>query len=127
MFPRCLAEGPFSLGGDPSPTSTTSSSAGSSSESSSNADPAAAGCPALSVCMTLAEDGSLGEVVQLGPSRVRVGHQLSYDVVDEDLGLGPGLCQYEDLQLLYEAARLRCGREGITDGGSLLRGRDART
>jgi hypothetical protein len=57
--------------------------------------------------VTLSEDGSLGEVVRLGPSRVRVGHRLTYDVVDGDLGLGPGLCQFEDLQLLYEAARLR--------------------
>lgn len=101
MFPRCLAEGPFSLGADTSTSSSSSSSAD-------RTAAAEAGCgDALSVCVTLSEDGSLGEVVKLGPSRVRVGHRLTYDVVDGDLGLGPGLCHFEDLQLLYEAARLR--------------------
>lgn len=93
MFPRCLAEGPFSLGSE--------------SNSSSSADADLAVCNALSVCVTLSDDGSLGELVKLCPGRVRVTHQLTYDVVDADLGLGPGLCQFEDLQRIYEAARLR--------------------
>jgi hypothetical protein len=98
MFPRCLAEGPFSLGAD----------VGSSSNSSSSfAGAQTAVSDALSVCLTLSDDGSLGHVVKLCPSRVRVDHQLTYDVVDADLGLGPGLCQYDDLQLIYEAARMR--------------------
>jgi exoribonuclease-2 len=96
MFPRCLAEGAFSLGADAS-----------SSSSSSAAGAESAVSDALSVCITLSDDGSLGDIVKLCPSRVRVSHQLTYDVVDADLGLGPGLCQYEDLQLIYEAARLR--------------------
>lgn len=95
MFPRCLAEGPFSLGAD----------ASSSSNSAAGAESAVS--DALSVCITLSDDGSLGKIVKLCLSRVRVSHQLTYDVVDADLGLGPGLCQYEDLQLIYEAARLR--------------------
>jgi hypothetical protein len=33
--------------------------------------------------------------------------RLTYDEVDADLALGPGLCQFEDLQLVFEAARLR--------------------
>lgn len=94
MFPRCLSEGPFSLG-DPS------------SSSSSSSRPNAGACDAFSICITLSDDGSLQEVVKLGPSRVRVSHHMLYDEVDADLGMGPGLCQHEDLQLLYEAARLR--------------------
>lgn len=100
MFPRCLAEESFSLGAH---SSSTTGSGSSSSEAGSVGDAS----NAMSVCMTLNEDGSLGEVVRIGPSRVRVCHQLTYDVVDADLGMGPGLCQFEDLQLMYEAARLR--------------------
>jgi hypothetical protein len=98
MFPRCLSEGPFSLG---DPTTTISS-------SSSSSGPNAEACDAFSICITLSDNGSLQEVVKLGPSRVRVSHHMVYDEVDADLGMGPGLCQHEDLQLLYEAARLRC-------------------
>jgi exoribonuclease-2 len=94
MFPRCLAEGPFSLGNPSSSSSSSGSDAGA--------------CDALSICITLSDDGSLQEVVKLTPSRVRVSHHMVYDEVDADLGMGPGLCQHEDLQLLYEAARLRC-------------------
>jgi hypothetical protein len=90
MFPRALSEGPFSL------VSNSSSSSGS------------GACDALSICVALADDGSLSRVVSIGPSRVRVTHRLSYDDVDADLGLGPGMCRYEDLQLLFDAARLRC-------------------
>ena len=95
MFPRCLAEGPFSLGA----VSSGSSSSGPASESVTS--------DALSICVTLGDDGSLGQLVKLCPSRVRVSHQLTYDEADADLGLGPGLCSHEDLQLMYGAARLR--------------------
>lgn len=97
MFPHCLAEGAFSLGADASSSSSDDSSNSSSSSV----------CDALSVCVTLTADGALGQLVQLCPSRVRVTHRLTYDQVDADLGLGPGLCLYEDLQHAFEAARLR--------------------
>jgi exoribonuclease-2 len=103
MFPRCLAEGPFSLGADASSSSSSNNSTGSSGDSTSSSSV----CDALSVCVTLTADGALGELVQLCPSRMRVTHRLTYDQVDADLGLGPGLCLYEDLQHAFEAARLR--------------------
>lgn len=93
MFPRVLAEGPFSLG-----------SAGSSSVGDGDAPGT---CCAFSVCASLNPDGSLGHILRITPSTITVSHRLTYDAVDADLGLGPGMCQYEDLQLIYEAARLR--------------------
>eukprot|EP00879_Flechtneria_rotunda_P004803 GHRR01005075.1.p1 GENE.GHRR01005075.1~~GHRR01005075.1.p1 ORF type:complete len:775 (+),score=250.97 GHRR01005075.1:386-2710(+) len=93
MFPTSLAEGPFSL-------NSSSSSQGSSSD---NLQP----CCAFSVCVSLAEDGSLGELITITPSKIRDTYRLTYDEADLDLSLGPGMCRYEDLQLIYEAARLR--------------------
>uniref|UniRef100_A0A383WAQ3 RNB domain-containing protein n=1 Tax=Tetradesmus obliquus TaxID=3088 RepID=A0A383WAQ3_TETOB len=93
MFPRSLAEGPFSLG--------------SSSSSEDGQQQQQQECCAFSVCASLNDDGSLGQLVSLGPSTIRVQHRLTYDEVDADLGLGPGMCQHEQLQALYEAARLR--------------------
>lgn len=90
MFPRSLAEGPFSLGSN---ANTPGQRPGT--------------CCALSVCATLNSDGSLGQLVHITPSTISVSHRLTYDQVDADLGLGPGACHYEDLQVIYEAARLR--------------------
>jgi exoribonuclease-2 len=85
MFPKALAEGPFSL------------------------TPAAGDgvCDALSICVTLTDEGGLEQLVQVTPSRIRVTHQLTYDEADADLALGPDMCEHPDLQLLCEASRLR--------------------
>lgn len=87
MYPRALAEGPFSLG----------SSAG-----------GGAPCCALSVGVTLAPDGGL-DGWEVTPSLVRVTAALTYDEADADLALGPGGCAHAPLQALYEAARARKG------------------
>lgn len=65
MFPRSLAEGPFSL----------SSSSGSMPQEQQQ------DCCAFSVCASLNEDGSLAKLVKLGPSNIRVTHRLTYDEV----------------------------------------------
>jgi exoribonuclease-2 len=91
MFPRALADGPFSLRAAP--------------------DGAPGGgapvCCALSVGATLAPDGRL-DGYEVTPSLVRVTHKLTYDEADADIALGPGAANPE-LQRLYEAARLRWG------------------
>ncbi|KXZ48125.1 hypothetical protein GPECTOR_30g221 [Gonium pectorale] len=56
MFPRCLAEGPFSLRGGEV-------------------------CDAMSVGVVLGRDGSLSQPI-VTPSRVRVSHKLTYDQAD---------------------------------------------
>jgi exoribonuclease R len=91
MFPAVLAEGAFSLRA-----------------AEDGADAASApACCALSVGATLAGDGSLSgyEVV---PSFVKVTNRLTYDEADADIALGPEGCAHEDLQSIYQAARLRC-------------------
>jgi hypothetical protein len=67
MFPRSLAEGPFSLG--------------SSSSKDGQQQPQQQECCAFSVCASLNEDGSLGQLTSLGPSTIRVQHRLTYDEV----------------------------------------------
>jgi exoribonuclease R len=71
MFPRSLAEGPFSLG----------SCSSHSSSSPDTQQPQQQECCAFSVCASLNDDGSLGELVSLGPSTIRVQHRLTYDEV----------------------------------------------
>lgn len=67
MFPRSLAEGPFSLG--------------SSSSSEDGQQQQQQECCAFSVCASLNDDGSLAQLVSLGPSTIRVQHRLTYDEV----------------------------------------------
>jgi exoribonuclease-2 len=67
MFPRSLAEGPFSLG--------------SCCSSSQDVQQQQQECCAFSMCASLNDDGSLGELVSLGPSTIRVQHRLTYDEV----------------------------------------------
>eukprot|EP00775_Hariotina_reticulata_P005095 gene5095-5336_t len=95
MFPRCLGEGAFSLVSD---------SSDSNDEASSSKQQE---CCAFSICATLTEDGALERIVGVTPSTIKISHRLTYLEADADLGLGPGLCQFEDLQALFEAARLR--------------------
>jgi exoribonuclease-2 len=69
MFPRSVAEGPFSLG---------SCSHSSSPEAQQQQQQE---CCAFSVCASLNDDGSLGKLVSVGPSTIRVEHRLTYDEV----------------------------------------------
>jgi exoribonuclease-2 len=92
MFPRVLADGPFSLRA--------------ASDAPASGGPASGVCCALSICATLGPDGAL-DGYEVTPSAVRVTHRLTYDEADADIALGPGGAAHPELQRLYEAARLR--------------------
>lgn len=99
MFPKSLAEGLFSLRAGNSSSSNGKPPAGT---ASTQGDV----CCAISMCVTLADDGSL-DTWQVVPSLLRVSHRLTYEEADADIALGPGACQHQVLQQLYEAARAR--------------------
>lgn len=84
MFPHCLAEGAFSL----------------------RAAGGGGACCALSFGATLDASGALSSC-DVAPSLVSVTHRLTYAEADADIALGPGGCAHGDLQVLYEAARVR--------------------
>lgn len=111
MFPKCLAEGLFSLraAAAAAEASTLGGDASSSGSSGNGGDggECAPKCCALSIGATLNEDGSLADF-EVTPSYVRVRHRLTYDEADDDIALGP-MARLPQLQQLYEAARLRWG------------------
>jgi exoribonuclease R len=92
MFPRSLAEGPFSLG-----------SCSNGSSSSSDTHKQQQECCAFSVCASLNDDGSLGELVSLGPSTIRVQHRLTYDEVSSCIWL-PWMSKQQALTTRFEHA-----------------------
>jgi exoribonuclease-2 len=94
MFPRALAEGPFSLNAGAEP------------------------CEALSISAVLAPDGSVAEY-KVQPSSVLVTHKLTYDQVDDMLAQ-PAHCPHEQLLLLQRAAELRTSWRKARDSVDIL-------